>query len=272
MNKIIGDIFIKHGISEWGVCDFNAVLPLIECRAKARIPQNAKSVIVCLFPYYVGENESRNLSRYAVVADYHKIANKILSLVCAELHEKTHAQFESFADSSPIREVTAAVLSGVGFLGQNSLIINKKYGSYVFVAEIVTDLYIPASKPLNLTCIGCGACEKACVGGAIQNGKIDITRCVSAISQKKGELNNEEKELLKKSGLVWGCDICSDVCPHNKSPEKTPIKEFSDSIVWSIDGSESDEFIASRAYGWRGRAVLERNLLILKEKDNGISE
>ena len=91
MNKIISDIFKKYDVSQWGVCDFSATLPLIECRAKMRIPENAKSVIVCLFPYYVGENDERNLARYAVVADYHKVAGEILKNVCDELKEKFNA-------------------------------------------------------------------------------------------------------------------------------------------------------------------------------------
>ncbi len=265
MKKIIDDILKKHSLSEWGVCDFSSILPLLDCRAKSRIPEKAKSVIVCLFPYYVGECEGRNLSRYAVVADYHKISGKILNSVCEQLKNNFNAEFEAFVDSSPIREVTAAVLSGVGIVGKNSLLINKTFGSYVFIAEIVTDLYIPPDTPNSLSCIGCNACEKACIGGAIKNGKINTARCASFVSQKKGELNAEEKALIKKSGLVWGCDKCTDICPHNQTPKKTPVTAFYENVVFSIDGSESDEFISSRAYGWRGRKVLERNLSILKE-------
>lgn len=272
MNKIISDIFKKYDVSQWGVCDFSATLPLIECRAKMRIPENAKSVIVCLFPYYVGENEKRNLARYAVVADYHKVAGEILKNVCDELKEKFNATFEAFVDSSPIREVTAATLSGVGYVGKNSLLINEKYGSYVFIAEIVTNLYIPPTPPSTLSCIGCNKCEENCVGGAIKDGKVDLKKCASFVSQKKGELSESEKELIRKTNLVWGCDRCSDVCPHNKTPEKTPLKKFYENIVWSFEENMSDEFIASRAWGWRGRKVLERNLFIIKEKTNGISK
>ncbi len=272
MKTFIDDIFKNQSITEWGVCDFSAVVPLIECRAKARIPENAKSVIVCLLPYYVGEGENRNISRYAVVPDYHKVAGDILKSVCENLQEKFGGTFEPFADSSPINEVNAAVLSGVGFLGKNSLIINKKYGSYVFIGEIITDLYIEPDTPLNLSCLGCDLCEKNCVGGALKNQKFDLTKCVSFISQKKGELSESEKALIKKSGLAWGCDGCVDVCPHNQNPLFSPIKAFYDNIVWEINGGESDEFICSRAFNWRGKKVIERNLLILKEKQSGISE
>ena len=272
MNKIISDIFKKYDVSQWGVCDFTATLPLIDCRAKSRIPENPKSIIVCLFPYYVGENENRNLSRYAVVSDYHKVAGEILKSVCDELRENFNADFEPFVDSSPIREITAAVLSGVGYVGKNSLLINEKYGSYVFIAEIVTNHYIEPTPPSTLSCIGCNACEKNCVGGAIKDGKVDVTKCASFVSQKKGELSESEKDLIRKTNLVWGCDRCSDVCPHNKTPEKTPIKAFYENVVWSFEEDMNDEFISSRAWGWRGRKVLERNLLIIKEKTNGISK
>ncbi len=263
MKDFINDIFKSHNITEWGVCDYSDVLPTLECRAKARIPTESKSVIVCLFPYYVGECEGRNLSRYAVISDYHKVAGDILSCVCERLRTRFNAEFEPFVDSSPISEVKAAVLSGVGFVGKNSLLINPHYGSYVFIAEIVTNLKIPKDSPCESACLNCGACADACVGGAISDG--DFTKCASFISQKKGDLTDEEKSILLKSSLVWGCDRCSDACPYNKSPKKTPITQFYENIVWSFTGQESDEFISSRAYGWRGRKVLERNLLILKE-------
>ena len=269
VKKIIGEIFLKHSLSNWGVCEFEKTLPLIECRAKLRLPENPKSVIVTLFPYYVGEYSERNISRYAIIPDYHKVASAILKDISAQL--KSHFpqnSFEPFVDSSPIREVAAAYNAGLGVVGENGLLINKEWGSFVFVAEIVTDLNITPDSPLPHSCLNCHKCENACIGGAIKGGRIDVSKCVSFITQKKAQLSDTEQALVKKGGLVWGCDVCSDVCPLNKNPKKTPIKAFYEKITPVYDGT----FLKDSAYSFRGEKPLNRNLSLLKELEDGISK
>ena len=75
----------EAGLTETGAVPFESCLPLLECRAKARLPENARSVIVCAFPYYTGEWEGRNLSRYAIVPDYHRVIVSLLEPVCRQL-------------------------------------------------------------------------------------------------------------------------------------------------------------------------------------------
>ena len=261
MREIVGEIFSKHSLSQWGVCSFDSVLPLIECRAKSRLPENAKSVIVALFPYYVGDCENKNLSQYAVIPDYHKIALGILTEICATLKTRfPENHFEPFVDSSPIPEVKAGYNAGLGVVGENSLLINEQYGSFVFITEIVTDLEINPDTPKQKNCLRCNKCVNACVGGAIENGKINLDRCVSNITQKKGDLSESERDLVKKGGLVWGCDVCQTVCPMNKF-EKTPIKAFYENVTYVFDG----EFLNDRAYAWRSPQTILRNFEILKE-------
>lgn len=268
MKKTIGDIFLKHSLTNWGVCEFESVLPLIDCRAKSRLPKTPKSIIVCLFPYYVGEYE-KNLSRYAIIPDYHTIALEILNDISNNLKSLyPENSFVPFVDSSPIREVAAAYNAGLGKIGENGLLINYDYGSFVFIGEIVTDLILTPDSPVNESCLNCKKCEKSCPGGAIKNGKVDKEKCLSHITQKKGELTPWETSLVKSGGLVWGCDVCSDVCPLNQNPKLTPIKAFFNNIIPCYDGDFSPE----RAYAWRPKSVIERNLLIIKEKHNGISK
>ena len=127
----------------FGICSFEQILPCLECRAKQRIPQDAASVLVCLFPYYTGEHKERNISRYAMVTDYHMIAGEYLNRFCKALQEVfPQNQFEPFTDNSPIREVSAAFHAGLGRRGKNGLILHPKYGSYVFIGEVVTDLVL----------------------------------------------------------------------------------------------------------------------------------
>ena len=106
----------------FGICRFEQVQPCLPCRAMQRIPQGAQSVLVCLFPYYTGAHCERNISRYAMVTDYHQIAGEYLERMCRALRERFPGyQFEYFTDNSPIREVTAAFLAGLGRLGKNGL-------------------------------------------------------------------------------------------------------------------------------------------------------
>ena len=132
--------FEAAGIPLVGAVSFESCFPLLECRALSRIPKEAKTVFVCGFPYYVGEFPERNLSRYAIVPDYHKVAGELLENVCSRLREAFPGEFQWFADNSPIREVDAAVRAGLGVLGKNGLLLHPEYGSWLFLGTIVTDL------------------------------------------------------------------------------------------------------------------------------------
>lgn len=246
-----------------GVCDFEKIGSLIECRAKSRIPQNAKRVIVYLFPYYLGKEfyENSNISKYAVPADYHRIVGEYLERICEQLREQLpHNEFQSFCDNSAVREIEAAVLCGLGVKGKNGLLINERYGSFCFIGEIVTDAEIPCSLQEDRTCLSCGLCEEKCPGRALSNYRVDASRCISDITQRKGELSYEQKSLVESIGCVWGCDICQDVCPMNKNVEITPIREFFETAK---NRYEFGDDITSRAFNWRGEAVIERNFKIL---------
>ncbi len=243
-----------------GVCDFKQIGELFECRSKSRIPVGAKSVITYLFPYWLGEEfyKDSNISKYAVPADYHIIVAGYLQEITKKLKEKYPLnQFEYFCDNSPVNEVKAALLCGLGVKGKNGLLINEKYGSFCFIGEIVTDLVWENYSSGKGECINCGLCLKKCPGGALGEFYVDKTKCLSDITQRKGELSEEQIELIKKSGCVWGCDVCQDVCPMNKNIATTPIKEFFESAVAHF--SEGDN-IEGRAFSWRGRKVVERNL------------
>ena len=123
----------------------------------SRLPRDAKSVIVCLLGYYAGER-AHNISRYAWARDYHLLVEELLSPVAERMRETWQEQtFAVFTDNSPIREVTAARLAGLGFIGNNGLLISPAYGSYHFIAEIVTDLWLEPSEPVEA---GCGECRR----------------------------------------------------------------------------------------------------------------
>ena len=254
------------GISPlWGVCSFDKIKEnLIECRAKSRIPQNAKSVIVVCFPYLLSEEnyKNANISKYAVVTDYHTVAINRLDSAIKKLKELfPHEEFAAFADNSPVPEVSAACTAGLGVRGLNTLLITEKYGSYVFIGEIVTTLAIESTDLAEKPCSGCKKCVEACPTGAISSDGFKKSLCLSEITQKKGELSEKEKEFMIQCGCVWGCDICQDVCPMNKNAATTEIHEFiSAPIPYVREGCALD----NRAYEWRGRKVIERNISLHK--------
>ncbi|WP_312640946.1 QueG-associated DUF1730 domain-containing protein [Hydrogenoanaerobacterium sp.] len=258
----IKQIITQAGVPCFGVCSFDAVLPLLPCRAANRLPGGAKSVLVCLFPYYVGDFPTRNLSRYAIVDDYHLLTRALLEKAAEALRKAfPEHSFESFVDSSPVREVQAGYLAGLGFIGKNGQLITEGYGSYCFIGEIITTLELPAASPSRKNCGRCNLCQNACPNGAIgERGAIDTAKCRSHITQKKGELTAFEQQTIKQGGFVWGCDICTDICPYNRSPKLTPLEEFYRDIVHTLTEENLYALCKTRAFGWRGAGVLERNL------------
>ena len=227
-----------------------------------------KSVIVYLVPYYAGETV--NLSRYAASRDYHLYIRE-LNLRLFELLKEIfpHNSFKGYGDSSPIDERHAALVLGLGMLGENQLLINEKYGSYVFIGEMITDIEPELLVAVDLKeiehCSGCGRCKTSCPTGRLENRD---KSCLSEITQRKGELSQDEIEIMKKCGTVWGCDLCQTSCPHNENTEITPISFFSENRIENLSAelisSMSDEEFGKRAFSWRGRKTLERNLKYIK--------
>lgn len=250
MNNAVSEIVKGVGIADVGFCAFREISDrLLECRAKQRLPENAKTVICCIFPYKVKENPPKLLSRYAAVPDYHPICLEYLKKAVSGLQERfPDNRFECFVDNSPIPEVYAAAVSGLGVRGENGLLITKKYGSFVFLGEIVTDLEIKCENKFS-SCIGCGKCKKNCP-------RINGMPCLSDLTQKKGEFTKAEAELLRKNNLLWGCDICAEVCPENNGAFCTQIPEFLENYR---DFYEVGEDGTDRAYNWRGKKPIIRN-------------
>ena len=163
------EILKQNSIPIFGCCRFESDLVLPDVRSVSRLPQNAKSVLIGLFPYYVGENPNRNLSLYSCIPDYHTIVGKMLDDACLGLKALfPDNQFVPFVDASPIREVTAALRAGLGVRGKNGQLITEAYGSMVFIGEIVSDLELNAVSLPEKECENCGACLSACPTGALK--------------------------------------------------------------------------------------------------------
>ena len=150
---------------------------------------------------------------------------------------------------------------------------SAKWGSYVVIGTILTTLELEPNTPLTQSCMGCNRCITACLGQCLGLDEFKFDTCKSYLTQKKGELTSEEEHIIAKTPLVFGCDVCQEVCPHNKDISTTPIPEFQ-SVEPYIDRDELDsltnkEFKAKyghRAFSWRGKKILIRNQEIIESK------
>ena len=261
--------FAKENIEYFGV------LPIGEVRCTfpellSRDSISPRSAIVYLVPYYGGETV--NLSRYAAARDYHLYIRELNSRLSDYLSlAKPGSVNKGYGDHSPIDERHAALTLGLGVAGKNGLILNEKYGSYVFVGDMLTDISpeeLSASAPKAIKpCIGCGKCISACPTGILGG---EGTDCLSAITQRKGELSEDEIALMRKYNTAWGCDECQAFCPYNKEKVLSPIPYFLEDRIEKLDfdtlASLDKAAFSSRAFAWRGRKTIERNIEILNKK------
>ncbi|MBQ7161141.1 MAG: epoxyqueuosine reductase [Clostridia bacterium] len=270
MDERIAALLGANGIEYAGAIPMDAALIINKRIYDQNIAGFAKNVITFLVPYRAEAAANRNLSIYAVPRDYHLFMKDLFERLEPEL-EKLYrgSRFKGMSDHSPIDETLAAAKCGLGAIGENRRLINEKYGSYVFIGEFYTDAEIGVSPPCEpKKCLGCGKCRKACPTGF--SGE-----CLSAVTQKKGELTEDEKELVKRCDSVWGCDVCQYVCPMNAGKEFTRIDFFRKELIYRLDPDKlsamtPDEF-EKRAYSWRGRAVIERNVRIICEPPSASS-
>lgn len=269
MFSFLSDFFAKKQINTFGI------IPLADCRLLRpylleRAGIGDGSVILFAVPYFSPAclSPDRNISSYAVSRDYHGYFEQLFDELLPLLRERfPQARFAAYSDHSPIAEVEAAAKAGLGVIGKNQLLLTEKYSSYVFLGEIITDLKtdIPAGE--IRTCINCGACTKHCPMERIGS-------CLSALTQKKGTLTEEEEAIIANHGSAWGCDLCQEYCPYtrraiDKRTIFSPIPFFAENTIshltQAVVQAMNDTEFSSRAYAWRGRNTVLRNLSILEK-------
>ncbi len=257
-----------------------ALLPFSACRVtnaalyerKNLVPE---SVLIFLIPYFSVVPE--NFSAYAAAEDYHYFAVSLYERLLDNLRALyPGGEFLGFADHSPIDERDAAIRAGLGVYGRNRLLLSTEYGSYQFIGEILSSLPPTEFGEVSLFpfsfCMACGECLSVCPTGLLR-GEGD--ECLSAITQKKGELSPDEAALLRRVGTAWGCDECQKVCPYTKvaiarGTAYSEIPFFRENLITRLDTETVEkmpkEDFARRAFAWRGRETVLRNVKILEGK------
>jgi epoxyqueuosine reductase len=227
-----------------------------------------RSVIVCALNYNTdfprsteaqgaqGAADPRGwISRYAWGADYHHVLQDKLGALEAAMRGEFHEPFEAriYADTGPVQERILAKYAGLGWLGKNTLLLNQRLGSWIFLGAILTTLDLaptleaPALPPPDL-CGSCRRCIDACPTGAfVAPYVMDARRCISYLTiELRGSIPDEFREPMGRH--VFGCDICQDVCPWNRRAATTE-GEFRPRTFRSGEFADREDSVERNAAG-----------------------
>jgi len=187
----------------------------------AKLVPGAKSVISLLYNYYPGQDEESEsdykVARYAFGKDYHfLIKDKLKQLFKWIGSEIGEINGRVFVDSAPVMERQWAAKAGLGWQGKNTLLLNRQYGSYFFIAELIIDLELSYDGPVKDYCGTCTRCLDACPTDAFAAPYVlDASKCISYFTiELKDDIPSEFKGAY--NNWVFGCDICQEVCPWNR--------------------------------------------------------
>ena len=222
---------IRRGLMD-GLPWFTEERAEVSSRPNALLP-TAQSIIALGMCYLTEQPEQTNtgvprgrISRYAWGDDYHDIIKPRLQQFASWLQDYAREtmgdtlETRLFVDTGRMVDRAVAQRAGLGWYGKNTNILTKDWGSWLFLAEIVTNLPLEPDIPLKTNCGSCELCLHACPTGALPNPyEIDTPRCISFLTiELRGSIPLELRPLM--GNLIFGCDICQEVCPVNQTAER----------------------------------------------------
>jgi len=243
----------------------------------------AKSVISLIYNYYPKEDLAKKnpdgfkIAKYAYGEDYHIAVKDKLKIFLDRIQEEIgHVEGRAFVDSAPVHERAWAKKSGLGWIGKNSLLLNRNMGSFFFLAELILDLELEPDAPIKDYCGTCTACMDACPTDAIPEPYVvDGSKCISYFNiELKDEIPSSEKG--KFENWMFGCDICQDVCPWNRfsKPHQEPkfhphpdLEKMSQQDWTEITENVFKKLFKKSAVKRTKFEGLKRNIAFLKPKD-----
>ena len=227
---------------EWLAKDYHSGMKYMEKYQDLRIDPaelhpGTKTVIMVAMSYNnhfshpteYNKEQFGKISRYAWGKDYHIVIKKKLKALSNKLIElNPRAVNRYFVDTGPIPEKYWAEKAGIGWQGKNSLIINKKYGSFIFLGTLLTNIEFSPDKPAENHCGDCELCINSCPTGAIVRDKlIDAGKCISYNTVEKQAGRRMPEDISKKiNGWAYGCDDCQNICPWNEKALKVQNDDF----------------------------------------------
>jgi epoxyqueuosine reductase len=196
---------------------FTTSRPEVSCHPERLVP-GARSVVSAARCYYVPEPEpgidEGRLARYTWRDEYAELREALDTL-----GRRLGGSYRVLVDSNDHVDREGAVRSGVAFYGKNTMAITPEHGSWVVLGTLVTDVEIEPTPRLELDCGSCRLCIDACPTGALDEpGVLDATKCLSYWTQAPEPIPEPYRGELGAS--VYGCDVCQDVCPWNRSVER----------------------------------------------------
>ncbi|MGG6312577.1 tRNA epoxyqueuosine(34) reductase QueG [Paenibacillus macerans] len=211
------------------------------------------------------------LARSAWGRDYHLVLREAMEKLENFIRERVpEARIESMVDTGALVDRAVAERAGIGFKGKNCAIISPKWGSWIYLGEMITNLPFPPDTPLTEDCGECTKCIDACPTGALVGpGVLNAQRCISFQTQTKGFV--EEEFMVKIGNRLYGCDTCQVVCPKNKGkswnhrPELQPDPEQVKPLLLpllDLSNREFKERFGESAAAWRGKKPIQRNAVI----------
>ena len=198
------------------------------------------------------DREQAYISRYARGRDYHKLIRKRLQQLAEKISDAAGPfGYRAFVDSAPVLERALAEKAGLGWIGKNTMLINRQAGSWFFLGELFTDLPLPLDEPVSAHCGSCTACLDLCPTQAFTGpNQLDARRCISYLTiELKGAIPEELRPLI--GNRVFGCDDCQLVCPWNKFSQLTEQSDFAPRH--GLDNS-----LLSELFMWSEQEFLDR--------------
>lgn len=239
----------------------------------------AKSVVSLIYNYYPKKNLAKDgeykIAKYAYGEDYHFVVKEKLKLLLEQIQSNIgEVHGRAFVDSAPVMERAWAQRSGLGWIGKNSLLLNREMGSFFFIAELIIDLPLEYDQPVKDYCGTCTACMDACPTDAItEPNVVDGSKCISYFTiELKEAIPAEVKG--KFENWIFGCDICQDVCPwnsfssrHNEErfEPKSELAGFSKSDWEEITADVFNQVFEKSAVRRTKLEGLRRNILFVRE-------
>ena len=165
------------------------------------------------------------VSRFAWCRDYHDTVGARFARLAASI-EARGGRGRWHVDTGPVLEKAWAAAAGLGFVGRNTLLVTPRFGSFVFLGVVLTDLDVEPSAPVPDGCGSCSACRDACPTGALGEERVlDASRCLAHLTvTARGPFPAELASSLR--GHLYGCDVCQDACPWNRRAERPDRPEF----------------------------------------------